>query len=80
MFLACTKSKVEHLLKFGWWKHRRETGEGGLYCGSLAGEFHVHHFKGKEGASRIPLCLLELLKQMHTLSECRSVNLIGIFT
>ena len=55
-------------------------GESGLDCGSLAGEFNLHHLKGEEGISCIPLGFLKLLEDVRTLSDCRVVNPIGIDT
>jgi hypothetical protein len=58
----------------------QRVGERGLDRGSLAGEFHLHHLKGKEGISCIPLSFFELLKDVRALPDCRVVDPFGIDT
>lgn len=78
ILLALTKREVAHFLKFARRQGLREVREGGLYCGSLAGEFHLHHLKGKEGIPCILLSFLKLLEDVRALSDCRVVDPIGI--
>ena len=78
ILLALIKRKLVHSLELVWGEGLGEVGESGLYCGSLAGELQLHHLKGEEGVSCVPLGFLKLLEDMRTLSDCRVVNPTGI--
>lgn len=80
ILLALTKRELAHLLELVWGKSLGEVGEGRIYCGSLAGELQLHHLKGEQGVSCVPLGFLKLLEDMRTLSDCRVVDLTGIDT
>ena len=78
ILLALPKRELTHFLEFVRGKGLGEVGESGLHCGGLAGEFHLHHLKGEEGISCIPLGFLELLEDVRALLDCRVVDPIGI--
>jgi hypothetical protein len=80
ILLALPKRELTHFLEFVRGKRFREVRESGLDCGSLAGELHLHHLKGEEGISCIPLGFLELLEDVRALPDCRVVNPTGIDT
>lgn len=80
ILLTLTKREIAHFVELVRRKGPGEVGESGLDCGSLAGEFHLHHLKGKEGISGIPLGLLELLENVRVLPDCRVENPVGVDT